>query len=436
MNNQEIIFIEYGSSRFAAIAGVVQQDNSLKILGEQSIVSNGIVKNGIVEDSSLGSKNINEVTKYLENSLKKHNGSYEKCSITVNAKSMKQITQSVELRIYNNIVTKELLQQLEKECEDAIKSAEKHLFSYSLKTYYLDNVKTEEPLEKRGFKIRADFRVVVGDKLVQDKVEGMFQRTGVAVDYIHLGINALSMALLRDEEKENGCAIISFGATTTTLGVYKDGHLQEFLIVPFGGRNITKDIEASGIGFEYAEKLKCKTGYCMEKLVEKPMKIKIPLIEKPEESIVISISFLSQIIEARLEEILTPIFDVLDNLSFSLDSGIVITGGGAKLNGIEEFLIDKTGFKVAIGSHSDWLSDDTDEKFYDPIYSQIIGGILLTHELREISAGEEMDEIPPVIPSSKIKRITQKVGSSFSKGAQLFFNYDDLEKEQNKQNKL
>jgi cell division protein FtsA len=219
-----------------------------------------------------------------------------------------------------------------------------------------------------------------------------------------LGVEALSTALLTDEERIDGCALINFGATTTTLAIYADGVLHQLLVVPLGGKNITKDIQELGISEANAEKLKFLKGSALRHLVEKPIRIQIPSAEDGNSSVKIETDFLATIIEARLSEIITPILRAIDKTPFSLNAGIVISGGGSKLNNIVDFLEEKTGMDVRFGDHSDWLSEDSDPRFADPIYAQQIGSALLLHEYKK-----ENQETEKVVESKK----EQRKGNSF-----------------------
>ena len=92
------------------------------------------------------------------------------------------------------------------------------------------------------------------------------------------------------------------------------------------------------------------------------------------------------------------------------------------------FWSKKTGFPVRKGSHAEWLTDDTDPKFHDPSYSQTVGAILLTNELKEDELAMSAKAIKPKIPSNGI---FTKLGKKLNDGVQKLFEYDEIEKEKN-----
>lgn len=424
MKNSPIVYIDFGGSRISAIAGYVQTDDSLNIMGEQDKLSDD-VKSGIVEKMTGAAYKVSELTKLLQNSLKME--TIRRVSISVNARTMKHHTYTVEHQIYN-FVTNKILSDMEAICKSEIETESIYVFECIPLAYYIDGVRVDTPLGKKGDKIRIDFNVIIGNYLVKESIERSIERTGIAVDYIHLGMEAMALALLEDEEKENGSAIISFGATTTTLGVYCEGVLQELCVIPLGGANITKDIQELGISNANAEILKCKKGAAMESMVENPVYIQVPNEDLNLPPVKISTSFLANIIEARLEEILEPIFEQIDNIPYPLTSGIVITGGASKLNGLIEFIVDRTGFQVRMGNHTEWLSEDTDPKFYDPMYSEAVGSLLMTNDLLSKQQLNQEEAISPKIPSKNplvkaMGKITEKLNNKMN----VLFTYDELE---------
>jgi cell division protein FtsA len=238
------------------------------------------------------------------------------------------------------------------------------------------------------------------------------------LEYNPLAAEAISTVVFEEMEREIGCALINFGATTTTFAVYHDGILQHLLVIPLGAKNITKDIQELGITENNAERLKCLKGCALESLVTDPMYIQIASVNADEEPVKISTKFLATIIEARLEEILQPVIDEIAKLPYSLDAGIIITGGGSKLKNIIDFIAEKTGIYARFGDHSEWLSEDTAEKFHDPEYAQLVGTILLTHEFRKEHPIEETITEPekkPKLPKRKFgEKITERVFNFFN----------------------
>ncbi len=402
ISDKQFIAIDLGSSRISAMAGEIQQNGELRILSEEFKASDDI-KWGIVEQPSGAAFKVSELQKLLQNSAKIPDISM--VSVSIGAKSMKHMQVSISRFVGKpNVVSESLLDDMLEECKRKSEKADITIFDVIPLSYQLDGNRMDEPAGKKGIQLSGEYLVIYGNSNIKMELERCFDRTGIRLEYCPLAVESLSAALLEDEEREEGCALINFGATTTTLAVYAEGALQHLLVVPLGAKNITKDIQELGISEANAERLKCLKGIAVESLVEQPIYVQVPSADDLSVPVRISTQFLATIIEARLEEIMQPIFDVINRLSFTLEAGIILSGGGSKLSNIIDFIVDKTDINVRFGDHSGWLTNDTPERFYDPCYAQLVGTILLTEEYRKEHPVEQTIVDPvkgPKIPKKK-----------------------------------
>lgn len=415
MNSTKITSIDLGSSRISAMVAEVLENGAVRIFSEESKISDDI-KSGIVDKPTGASYKMSEIVKLLINSSKLRD--ITQVSVSLGAKSMKSKVHTISRFVGKpNVVTDSLLADMMVECEKCFEDENIDVFDVIPLSYLLDGTREDNPEGKNATQITANYNVITGLKIIMSELDRCFDRTGIIMSHSPLGIEAVSAVLLEDCEREAGCAVINFGATTTSLGVYHDGVLQHYLVVPLGAKNITRDIQELGIKEEHAEKIKCLKGCALERLVTNPMYVEVPSENEMGASVRISTKFLATIIEARLEEMLTPIFDILFNLDFELAEGIVITGGGAKLDNIMDFIAEKTSVNVRFGDHSDWLSDDTNKRFADPSFSQLIGTIVLTDEHikehpEEIITIEQVKK--PKLPKKLGDKITDRIFEFFS----------------------
>jgi cell division protein FtsA len=413
ITRKQFIAFDLGSSKISAMAAEMLENGELKILSAESKASDD-VKWGIVEQHTGAAFKVSELLRYLQNSAKIPDISM--VSVSVGAKSMKLKSDSVSRFVGKpNIITEKLLIDMAHECERKIQNGNLEIFDTIPVSYFVDGKRMDSPEGKTASQIIGNYHIIIGSSNIKSQRDRCFEKTGLVVEHTPLAVEALSTVLLEEQEREVGCALINLGATTTTLAVYHDGALQHLLVVPLGAKNITKDIEELGVSEAHAERLKCLKGVALQSLVKNPMYVQIPSIHDETPAVKISTDFLATIIEARLEEILQPIFDAIDALPYSLDAGIVISGGGSKMNHLIDFIAEKTGIYARFGNHSDWLSHDTPEKFLDPIYAQLIGTILLTDEYRQQHPIEETIVDPvkgPKIPT-KGRGFGEKITNRF-----------------------
>lgn len=419
MISTKLIALDFGSTHISAMSAEVLDNGALKIFSEESKPSDD-VRWGIVEKPSGASFKVSELLKLLKNSSRLPDITH--VSVSVGAKSMKQISVSISRFVGKpNIVSDELLSEMLEECERKSQQPDITLYEVIPVSYLLDGKRMDDPVGQKGNQITANYHVVFGNSSIKTELERCFDRTGIVLEYSPLAVEALSTVVFEEKEREVGCALINLGATTTTFAVYHDGILQNYMVIPLGAKNITKDIQELGINEANAERLKCLKGCALESLVNDPMYIQIASDVAGNEPVKISTKFLATIIEARLEEIMQPIFDEIAKLPFKLDAGIVITGGGSKLKNIIDFIAEKTGIYARFGDHSEWLSDDTDEMYHDSRYAQLIGTILLTHEYRKEHPLEETIKEPEKKPKIPKRRFGEKITEGFFN----FFNDDN-----------
>ena len=406
------VAIDMGGSRISAMAAEVHESGRIKILSVESLRSDD-VRHGIVENSSGASFKINSLVKLLKNSAKIPD--IEQVCISVGAKSMKSIHVSIDLFVGGNrIVTESLLSEMHEKAEKKIEGLNVVVFDVIPLFYSLDGQRMDDPTGKKGTQITGNYNIVYGNVQIINKLNDCFDRTGIVIEHRVLAIEALSVVLLDDKERDNGCALINFGATTTSVGIYLEGALQHFMIIPLGGRNITKDIHELGISETDAEKLKIIKGTALTSTVTNPIIISVKA-ENPEvPNVKISTDFLASVIEARLDESLQPILNLIEEHADTLNDGIVISGGASQLNNLVDYICGKTGLHTRPGNHKDWLQNGDVEKYKDPFFTQLIGTIAVAHEYRKIHPIQDAKKKTKNEP--KIKKIGFK---------QIIFDYFD-----------
>ena len=227
MISSKLIAIDFGSTRISAMAAEVLESGALKIISEESKVSDD-VRYGIVEKPSGASFKVSELLKLLKNSAKMPDISH--VSVSVGAKSMKQNSVSISRFVGKpNKVTEDLLTEMLEECEHKSQLPDTTVFDVIPISYLLDGKSMDEPVGHKANQITAVYHVIFGNSIIKSELERCFDRTGIVLEYSPLAAEALSTVVLEDKDREIGCALINFGATTTTLAVYHDGAIQHLI---------------------------------------------------------------------------------------------------------------------------------------------------------------------------------------------------------------
>ncbi len=204
-----------------------------------------------------------------------------------------------------------------------------------------------------GKVLEGNFKIFIGNRSQLSRIDRVLKAAGLVALRKYFVPQLTADTVLYPTEKDNGAALIDFGGGCTSVSIYYKNVLRFYSSIPFGGGNITGDIHVKGnIPVKLAENIKLAYGACMpdslQNLSEKQLLIKN---EEGDADKRLSVRLLSEIITAREEEILRAIIYEIGRSKFAdkLQSGIVITGGGAQMTNLGNFINELTGFTVRIG---------------------------------------------------------------------------------------
>lgn len=258
----------------------------------------------------------------------------------------------------------------------------------------------KEPVGMYGGRLEANFHVVVGQVSSIKNIGRCIKSAGLDLGNITLEPLASADAVLSQEEKEAGVALIDIGGGTTDLAIFKDGIIRHTSVIPFGGNVITEDIkEGCSIIEKQAELLKIKFGSAWPGENKDNEIVSIPGLRgrEPKE---ITLKNLSKIIHARVVEIVEQVYVEIKNYGHEeqkkkLIAGIVLTGGGSQLNHLKQLVEYITGMDTRIGYPNEHLAGDSDEEVASPLYATAVGLLMNSLESKkknQIVDQEEMHE--------------------------------------------
>ena len=379
-----LVAVDLGSHGVRAMAAEMTTSGLLRILGVETSNKFECVERGIVTNTSDAGFMINEVLKKLSNRVRVE--ALPSAFVCVGGRTMQVVAvHSTRDQVRRKEIAQPLLDAMEVECKQKIEARNPDVAVLDLVPYFykLDGVEQEhQPTEnQRAALVEAHFIAFVGKKELEQKIVDSFNRSAKRLEHIYVRPDALMNAITTDEDMANGCAILDMGAQTTTLTVYKGNQYLYNKVVPLGGYDITRDIEQIGISLAYAEQLKCKYGYASADMVSTNHRFRLPAPNMPQGEVAVMATEIADIISARLEQMLTPLLDVL-NAEASRFRVLYVTGGAAMLQGLVEYIQAKTSIPVMYGSHASWLTTDTPDEMCMPTYSSLVGTLLLGADYR------------------------------------------------------
>ncbi|MBP6909343.1 MAG: cell division protein FtsA [Candidatus Saccharicenans sp.] len=197
----------------------------------------------------------------------------------------------------------------------------------------------KDPLGMSGIKLEVNVHIVTSAITSLQNLKSCLERSNIGIQEIVLNQIATSYATLTQDERELGVGLIDLGAGTTEVAIFERGSLWYTSTIPLGGDNFTNDI-AVGLRtpIPEAEKIKKKYGCVALPLAEEQETIEVPTVGKSKKSRLLSRQILADIIQPRAEEIFRLVDGDIKRMGYekSLNSGLVITGGTALLDGLEE----------------------------------------------------------------------------------------------------
>ncbi len=235
----------------------------------------------------------------------------------------------------------------------------------------------KNPIGHAGIRLEGNFHIITGQVSAVKNIFKCVDRAGLKSVDLHLEPLASADAVLSDEEKEAGVVLVDIGGGTTDVAIFYDGIIRHTAVIPFGGNIITDDIkEGCGIIKTQAEQLKVKFGSALAQENQENEIISIPgLRGRPHKEI--SVKFLAQIIQARMEEILEFVLFEIKSSGYErkLSAGIVVTGGGALLKHLPQLVMLTTGLDCRIGTPNEHLAGSEDE-LKNPLYATGVGLVM------------------------------------------------------------
>lgn len=282
-------------------------------------------------------------------------------------------------------VSADLLESMKQECKEKIESKYPQVAVLELVPSYfvLDGQEQEEaPMgNQRATLVEAHYFAFVGKKELDTRLHTAFDQAGRSIECSFVRPDVLLSVVQCEEAKENepydifadGCAVLDMGAQTTTLTVFKGGQYLANKVIPRGGYHITRALEQQGLSFSTAEKLKTLYGYAAPELVEKNYTFRVPTIDGDGEVKVLCTE-VAEVIMQKMDEILVPVLEELDKYKDRIER-LYITGGASMLHGIDMYLKERTGYDVRYGMHDLLLTHNTDEQYFAPTYSALVGTI-------------------------------------------------------------
>ncbi len=247
------------------------------------------------------------------------------------------------------------------------------------KSYKVDNQEdVKDPIGMNGVRLEVNAQIIMSLSSQIKTITKCIYRTGVDIQDLVFSTLADSESVLNREQKELGVILVNIGSATTGIAVFEEGNLLHTNVLPIGSAHITNDL-AIGLrtSIKTAEKIKVEYATCLAENVRQRDNIDLSEIDPEEQKrTMVSKYEISKITQARVEEIFNMVGKELKKIERfgMLPAGVVLSGGGSKLNGIVELVKKELQLPVFLAKTK--KVNTVVEQIYDLSYSNVLGLIL------------------------------------------------------------
>ena len=343
-----LVGLDIGTSKVVAIVGEIKSDGALEIIGIGSHPSRGLKKGVVV--------NIESTVQSIQRAVEEAE-LMAGCEIhSVYAGIAGSHVRSLNSHGIVAIKDKEVVQGDVERVIDAAKAvaipADQKILHVLPQEYIIDSQEgIRDPIGMSGVRLEAKVHIVTGADSAAQNIVKCVQRCGLAVDDIVLEQLASSYAVLTEDEKDLGVCVVDIGGGTTDIAVFGGGAIRHTAVIPIAGDQITNDIAVSmRTPTQYAEDIKIKYACALSQLANPDETIEVPSVgDRPPRRL--ARQTLAEIVEPRYEELFGLIRDELRRagLEEQVATGIVLTGGSAKMEGAIELAEEVFHMPVRLG---------------------------------------------------------------------------------------
>ena len=373
-----LVGVDVGTSKIAAIVGEVMDDNGLDIIGIGVAEARGIRRGAVVNLEAA----VESIKKAIEEAELMAGVEIDTVHLGLSGAHAKAFNSRgvVAVAGKNREITREDVHR----AIDAAKAVALpngreilHVLPQDFVVDEQDGIGT--PVGMTGTRLEVNVHVVTGSASSTQNIVACVNRAGAAVADTVLEQLAAAEAVLTHDEKELGVALVDMGAGTTDFAIFERGSIWHTGAVALGGSHFTNDI-AVGLRtpIPEGEKTKRRSGCALSAMVDEDETIEVASVggRKPR---IMSRRILSEILQPRAEEVFHLLWDEVRRAGYerSLNSGIVLTGGGAILDGLPEIaeqifdLPIRRGCPVGVGGLADHVNS--------PAFATPVGLVMYAH---------------------------------------------------------
>ncbi len=376
-----LIGFDIGTKKTTVIIGEINEEQKIEVVGIGTSESNGLRK-GVVVDLEA---TVDGIKRAIEEAELMAGVEIDSAYVSISGAHIRSFNSRGVIAVSgkNREITREDVNRVIEQARTVSIPPDREVIHVLPQEFIVDDQDgIKDPLGINGIKLEVNVHIVTSSITATQNLITCVHRAGIEVEDIVLSHVATSLAVLTPDEKELGVGLIDIGGGTTDIAIFERGSLWYTSVMPIGGDNFTNDL-AIGLRtpISEAEKIKKKYGCVVNSLSEEDETIEVPSVggRKPR---ILPKKILVDIIQPRAEEIFRLINDDIKKMGYeqSLNSGLVLAGGGALLEGLEEIAEEIFDLPVRRGTPSGVLG--LVDRVNSPDYATAVGLLLYGYNQR------------------------------------------------------
>ncbi len=373
MNERIVVGVDIGTTKVCAVVAAVDRLGCINILGVGVAGSEGLNRGVVVNID----KTVAAVRQALDEASRTAGVEIRSVIVGIAGDHVQSFRMSGVITISprDREIVADDVQRLIKDTTHVAMPADREILHVIPQEFVVDGQDgVADPVGMSGVRLEGTVHIITGLVSAAKNLYRCIEKAGYQVEDIVLEPLASSCSVLHRDEKEVGVALIDIGGGTTDIAVFEDSTIRHTAVVGIAGNSVTDDIRRGlGVMRDQAEQLKCRFGVALIDMASEDEEITIPgLGGRPDKSI--GRSPLAQIIQPRMEEILeiAAIEIKRSGYASSLAAGVVLTGGGSLIPGVDALAADVLGVEARVGLPTG-LAGGMVQEVSDPKYSTAVG---------------------------------------------------------------
>ncbi|MFN4291157.1 MAG: cell division protein FtsA [Pseudomonadota bacterium] len=368
-----IVGLDIGTSKVVAIVGEISTDGEIQIIGLGSHPSRGLKKGVVVNIEST----VQSIQRAVEEAALMAGCEIHSVYTGIAGSHVRSLNSHGIVAIRDQEVTYDDVLRVIDAARAVAIPADQKILHVLPQEFIIDNQEgIREPVGMSGVRLEAKVHIVTGAVSAAQNIVKCIRRCGLEVDEIILEQVASSYAVLTEDEKDLGVCLVDIGGGTTDIAIFTGGAIRHTHVIPIAGDQVTNDIAvALRTPTQHAEEIKVKYACALKQLTSLDDTIEVPGMGEREPRR-LSRQILADVVEQRYEELFQLIQAELRRSGFEelIASGIVLTGGAAKMQGVIELAEEVFHVPVRLGvpQYVSGLS----EVVRNPIYATGVGLLL------------------------------------------------------------